>query len=1310
MQVAQGGISQTQSRIGRASGHPRRDKTPFRLLCCTNIPFSKNIFLAFLLCLESLTVWGQVSQDSGLRVAYTGALYGYFRTDVPGFDISQNSSASNPIDEFIHWGQARSQEGLLLGMGDNFAPEFGASIQAAHNARYTGCDLPPTIYNGSQKPTYDPPSNLYKTGIRVAPAPYCDNVVDFLLNAGYRVVVPGRDDFIYGSQWLRKIAMSLTGPIPDAYRARNLDSRLNILAANLRFERGSGESQNNICPLLFSSHFSLDDADTETCGPTVASSGAPQPMLLGWLQRVDTLLQDPEKEALIKICESTVSDPRTACPGSHNTAPDPYFAKTRITLRENETALFLAMLQGQRRTEPLQELRQLLKPLESPGAAGSLVDIPPDLSQKVNAALNSLLTTDDARKDLREYGEALVEAYGKAKSGDSDSILIDGESLTAGRRALLRAIWAEQEDIGFTLARSPGPHAPNDTNAPQILVIGVVGGETITAVSSYNLSLCIDKSIYDCGDRQGVHSVKAHVAVSDPFPIVMALLRGAALHPEVGHVVLMAQTQSSLAEELGARVRSAVAAVNSYGQERVVNPDMILSKADTQHSSPTFNLEFGGAAVQTTVLTPYPAYESTFASNSTVMPKAVATLSPAVSPASGMVLTNVIDARPPANAKAIDATTTATKTTTIQLFLQALNDAQAMPPEIENSCASDGKTSTQAKNTCDLAVVNFILERMASQSGADAAVLERRDFYLGTLPKGFDTYEACEDATYGKGTSAVGDQAAKERCHIQVALDRLLWVGSNFETVMLSGSNLEALIDKSQVESESEEQLTKADASQQWLMAFGIEAQPQSNLTTLYEKTSGFSLPQNSACKSDTAGSHCVNQHAIQPDASYSIATSDHIAEDQQIYTMMAALPGDYRSSGEEYLSEVLVAAINPEKGPVTHAYVTESAYEGRPLEHLDIAKWIAGFNWRNTSGGDAEFAQFQGVSDSRASAPYSQELDLETQIRYYRGWSRNSLGTLSDLAYDRSVLGNVAGSIVNPSFFLNNFDVGIFDQYQVFDNHPALLIATAEYQRQLTGTYLVVPYSSPAKGQLTQPLPAVFGFSGRMGEREESVPSNHLFHLDTGSYFESGIQFTPQRDLLRYATFFNGTGAAATEKVICDASGSLSIPNCIKVTPWMPANPGDPANTKNATLKIGPGVTETISTTSVFSWGAYWDVHLQKTFPRLKPNSNPMFIVQLDTKGDYFAPVSPALSTQTQFDLPVTVSVAFPFLRNLSLTPSYSTFLYEDQRINNFLFVNGFTMKVLWYYDRDSGVHFWRQLLFKGPASEDQTRTGRMK
>ena len=211
------------------------------------------VFYFGLMNFVSTAGWGQ-SASTPLTMDYTGALFGFFQINDP-----DPASYPPPVARFLDRRKTTAGR-LLVGMGDNFGPEFRASIQPVTDAGDPGCNMPLSRAAQGNPANQVYPRYLYKNDDRVPARADCDNVVRFLMNAGYRAVVPGRDDFLYTSAWLRGIAVGLQVASTDSGKPaqpaiHNHDQKLEMLAANLRVtwarDRDAPEIPRGACGLLF---------------------------------------------------------------------------------------------------------------------------------------------------------------------------------------------------------------------------------------------------------------------------------------------------------------------------------------------------------------------------------------------------------------------------------------------------------------------------------------------------------------------------------------------------------------------------------------------------------------------------------------------------------------------------------------------------------------------------------------------------------------------------------------------------------------------------------------------------------------------------------------------------------------------------------------------------------------------------------------------------------------------------------------------------------------------------------------------------
>ncbi|MGD0522001.1 MAG: hypothetical protein ABSA48_12150 [Terracidiphilus sp.] len=115
---------------------PLKEAPVLRIASLMSWPL-KSIFFA--LCLPFFLVGIAWAQDTETEIDYTGSLLGYYRVEP-----IQGAPVLTPVSKFI--AALNQQQGhLLLGMGDNFGPEFGASLQLDGGPN-SSCPLPPNIY------------------------------------------------------------------------------------------------------------------------------------------------------------------------------------------------------------------------------------------------------------------------------------------------------------------------------------------------------------------------------------------------------------------------------------------------------------------------------------------------------------------------------------------------------------------------------------------------------------------------------------------------------------------------------------------------------------------------------------------------------------------------------------------------------------------------------------------------------------------------------------------------------------------------------------------------------------------------------------------------------------------------------------------------------------------------------------------------------------------------------------------------------------------------------------------------------------
>ena len=868
----------------------------------------------------------------------------------------------------------------------------------------------------------------------------------FLMSAGYRAIVPGREDFLYSASWLKGMAQLLRDASTPGYVdlirnaggptnpqvPNNVEEKLHMLAANLR-QVGDGEkpttdkganpnkSENvtpeqqreqeeekadearkglKSCPLLFSDTPDKRGARKTEASKCVLSMGENIPQAQDWLERLDVTL-NPENGVAAAITQHARTD---------------VYVRRQVLL--NAVDILQAILpysssgrELARATGLQRALRALSRPdgYEIEGNKLILKHAVDSISPKTvisgaEGAVCYAKAKDTSREEIAERDDlcqllkgvtsdiALLDQQ-NSPDGTPDFLLSE-RARTAARELFLLAIAEEEENRGYTFSGE---------QTDRTLITAVVGPETMKAVSPTYLE---------------------GVTVLDPRRTLEALLRGAVIQAKIrndriARILVMAQMPRTEAEELSVHLRDALENVHTVECEKAlhrsllcndetIRVDLVLSEAQVEHASPGFKLRYDRKELSP-VLTPHPAFRRGI--DSLVKPDSRATLSQGH-------LRNETDPQVIVGGPESTVSLLAKTLDDLEQYAHYTNQRRLKMESSEPQSAGSGP-----KSFTDGATIEFVLKQLRDSSGADAVLMERRDLYLGGLPDGYQDYDIC------KGL-ATKEQAINERvlhCRVHMALDRILWKGDYSERVMVTGKDLTMMLGDAQNQVAAQESLAAGDTEDQWLVTFGITSNDQRDLTRLEQNGDRFVVPWSGACEGDPnnakqAPHYCVTGSTIADDAAYWVATSDHIANDSAVYSEMKKEPRDYHHLVEQieetpngsakptkegeplFLTDELAKRLTDLGGPFIESASPPSAdgaaeevseekrekneqrdQEDRSLVHLDYAKLVAGFNIRHPDGGDTAAAGFQGVTDTRPSQPNQQELDLETLSRLSR-------------------------------------------------------------------------------------------------------------------------------------------------------------------------------------------------------------------------------------------------------------------------------------------------------------------------------------
>jgi hypothetical protein len=1002
--------------------------------------------------------------------------------------------------------------------------------------------------------------------------------------------------------------------------------------------------------------------------------------------------------------------------------------------------------------------------------------------------------------DLCEFGNGLVGKFNLI--GTEKSLLVEIPARSAGRRLLLRAIAKEQKEAGYTIASKYESGAAG-AQGTRTLIIGIMGQDTMQVVSPGNLKVAKPENEQDKKSLsdEGMDTMSGTVIALEPLRTLLVVLRGAmqlnlddrsgttrnSENDQFDRIVVMAQMPRILAEQLSGQLRVSLlkakkdeksreekrqeivnkaplnetkalqVIVDSEQDDSIVDvmqvPILVLSEAQIDYFSPKTTVTYTSGTL-IPVLTPDPPFD---AKGSISRPDSKAEFkfvrqSEQNKDPLEMTMTNgheIHEPRVPAECQS-----------TQHLLIQSL---QALKLQRPASCraltaCSETEDETECKRDLSAELLGALGNGQGSRVRGDVVLLEQRDIYYGNLPGEYSKYEACRELDESMDPKLRGLGLG---CHLRVDLDRVLWKGDLTERVMVSGSDLITMLKTSENQELADRSLQPTDISGQSLATFGI-AQPASpNLSRPGSGNQEFPLPQDSVCgNARTAvtdpSMYCVNGQPIRSDGAYWVITSDHLANDKLVYKVMAAsIPLSYQQLETTYLTGAIADAligpeyvIPPQSNTKLEAARAEWNQQSRGLVHLDIGKIVAGFSARQPGGGNIYAEQFQGASDSRASTPSQQELDLESLSRVSidlpmitsPGFFKKqpltwSVGEQTDAEYDRAATGNLTNKPTAVTYALNSFTVGPFIQARMPQwrgprggwplisgraiPRTLLVVSPFQYQEQFTGNYLVFPFTQAPppttpptiSGQYTTQVPRVTGVFQKAGVRHEYAAPG-WFKLDNGSYVEAGPEFGVQNNILSSVSLTSD----GLKPLTCSANSSITIPSCFAAY----ASPKSPNYVKGFQIDSTTSLAAPVATATLHTFGGYWDIHLQKAL--LKPaatgsasevsGAKAGINFTLDSKADWFSMrgAGKSLNTQTHYDIPLSMSLNFPVFRNLSLSPTYSAFYFSSQVTGQNIVINSFSIAAKWYFARDSTVPPNRQLYFSGPASADQTSTAKLK
>jgi hypothetical protein len=674
-----------------------------------------------------------------------------------------------------------------------------------------------------------------------------------------------------------------------------------------------------------------------------------------------------------------------------------------------------------------------------------------------------------------------------------------------------------------------------------------------------------------------------------------------------------------------------------------------------------------------------------------------------------------------------------------------------------------------ADNCQNQALTNYLLHTLQIHYKTSIAMLKRRDFWFGELAPGYDDYTVCKDwaQPLDSRINAPHDAAANAYCELHVALDRVLWRGDYAVRVLVDGTTLTSVLKSSAQATSIETTLLANDLHDEWLSIFGVVSKLPTNLVAAASGPESFSLPGASDCSvavdpplgKKSAGPapvpYCVDGFTVATDAAYWITTSTQLAEDQATYKdiqaftkpggthLVANLEKSPRAPIDTFITTAIaedimrnstlstgtpVAAVLPKQKTEADQYDpahVEVRNQKRELIQLDVSKLAAGYTFTAPSLNDTDLGNdISGVSNTQATTPHSSELDLESTTRtlFAPVLGTVAFGIQNDFEFDHKRTGNTTGKPATITYQLNSETAGGFLQIhipQILGRIPDRslsirgprdlprfywVIAPYQYQRQIVGSplyfgYLTPPYTKNPSQQLTVTVPVSDGFVWKSGLRYEAG-ARQAWSPDRGSYAEVGPEYVIQSHILNGISMpdLAGLSNAVTTHCLnpCLVAAGTSITSAVQ------AYYKDNNQTLSGASRLVP------LTRTVHAGGLYWTIHGQKILNKAKTYS-----ISFDSAGDSYLLPGFTLPTQTRYAINSKLAFNMNFLGNLSFSPTYSVFNFENQgapaeRVS--VNTTSFEVMLKWFYGRDTQSPPFRLLWFGGPKSGDQTTSTKLK
>ena len=1196
--------------VSLANCTTRSDMTPTRTKALRGIVsicrFSFCLFAVFL----ALVVLAAAQNPA---ILYTGRTYGYLDWN----DTAKPNSLGNGFIATYDSLVTKYPQAILVGTGNNFAPEYGARI------------------DGNQQPI----SSVLPKGVSNSAWVRTNSAVEFFLQRQYNALVPGQYDFYFGSEFLRQVGTVLP-----------------MLGANLfvKTERQTSPQQPLCAPaqLLLPNQVSLPvQSGSSTQGGKGKAGGKSGGASSGKNSSSSTQSSGAQST---QACLQPPPSPEPA--GSQGgilltrPSPDTVYPWSSEFEFSISTTISIGDVSVCRRTPGSNQFSSACSPLISAG-----------VSPRIDRNNPGCHPSEDWPKDwYTDAGRQQWESLQSCKDHPGSGIYrfdIDIQNIPIHQGTLLpprdsTAMLLPDEDIGLCIQdkRTAVRHCIQlDVQRPlferawvelekagvKYAIFGVVDPATLGFISNENSSW------------EASSSFSSKVIMSDPAPsLEQASSTFKRMHNDdaVWTYVLLAEMQPPAAK--------ALATTLAYQKYRF---DALISSADGRESTPNLEMTLDSKIpcspgypdctqfVPTPVITPRPIVEDFPRRDDNQLTPV------AHNPLQLLEIEQLHDATDEARFRYTNFTEYSASPDLQQIFTGVRRSvfSQACVTGFEPTLtALDNFTRKQLHLDSSPACNDespfkcLALRTLRDSLDADTAILQRRDFYAGC------TYEEDIDRLQRE----LGNPQRPYSAVVE-AVERTFWNSEFLTRVSVSGATLRTILQASDAIAVADRLSTKPPLEpNRELVYVGI---------------------------TKANGTYYIDGAAMDDSKIYSIATSDQLALGDSSYPQFAQIdlvsPDVFRGrakqtyrlatlvedslvrNGKQVLTrqQVIAPAWAPLTRPVSNAGddtndanplkkagQIESAVQRRNFFTVTLQQAAAGYSFSKPNQSDANIGlNLAGVTNPNVASPHSESVSFNDNFRLLREFTDHvNWGLDEQLTFAKNRQGALqAQKLTTPagapiptdsvSLSANTLILSPFSELQLYRSQPhwKLAFRPGTFSTDISQTRQFLKTATKTE-EYELELQRQRNWQPSVGFRYEH---------DNLNFFEAGYMRQEATNVLSGLTV-NGKFYALTAGITPSS-----------VTGTIAPNPGDVAlPTYNSFIQNG----------------GYWlGMYTRKL-------SRSGIVYQGITYGNFFAYGRSAQTATvlTRYAVEFSNGLQIPVWGNLSLSPAFNLFLFQDQSTNS--------------------------------------------